>query len=438
MIRSAIGRPIPLTLIGHPFATVGMGEQLRSYVAACRSVHLEFEVVDIFRYAARSDPDHQALIGPFEVKVPRPGIRIFHVNGDEIERVIQAFDAIGGRFSEGYNIIVPAWELPLYPAAWAREVQRFDEIWALSRFIKKSLGAAGISSKLIGQPVEVPVGPFLPRRHFGIRESAFTLLHFFDLTSFATRKNPDAVLTMFEALRHKREFADIQLVLKVKKGDEGAEDWIEDIRARLPEACLLAKPMNALETRSLINCGDCFVSLHRSEGFGRGTGEAMFLGRLALATGWSGNLDYMTKDNSFLVDYRLKPVRRGDYPFCDGQVWAEPNLDHAMHLLDSALTNPKQAAAIAATGRRDVRLSNSYRAVGLRILDRLGELIPVLAKPNASTVVRHLKRVPEEHSKMRSKTKSNRAPPRKCRRPSTSLSNERTTRGQLRAAKTNP
>ena len=164
MTRSTTEQSIPLTLIGHPFATVGMGEQLRSYVAACRSVHLDFKVVDIFRYAARSDPDHRALIEPIEDYVPGPGIRIFHINGDEIERVIEAFDALGGNFKDGYNIIVPAWELPVYPATWARAVRRFDEVWALSSFIRKSLSAAGLSSKLIGQPVELPAGPLLPRR----------------------------------------------------------------------------------------------------------------------------------------------------------------------------------------------------------------------------------------------------------------------------------
>ena len=131
-------------------------------------------------------------------------------------------------------------------------------------------------------------------------------------------------------IRKRHAFADVQLVLKVKQGDADGDEWLRPIRDRLPEACCLAKTMSALETRSLINCCDCFVSLHRSEGFGRGTGEAMFLGRLAMATGWSGNLDYMTPDNSLLVDHRLVPVGPADYPFGDGQMWAEADVDHAV------------------------------------------------------------------------------------------------------------
>jgi hypothetical protein len=380
---------IPITLIGHPFATVGMGEQLRSHIAACQSVHIPFKVLDIFRYASRSDPDHRKLVERFEVDAPTGGLRIFHVNGDEVERVLQAFEGRGGTFADGYNIIVPAWELPKYPVKWARQLRKFNEVWALSHFIEDSLAAVGISSTHVGQPVEVPLGYFLPRKYFGIRESAFVLLHFLDLTSFSSRKNPEAVLTMFEALRRRREFGDIQLVFKAKKGEEDAEDWLQPIRARVPEARFLAQPMSALETRSLINCCDCFVSLHRAEGFGRCTGEAMFLGRLALATSWSGNLDYMTRENSLLVDQHLVPVRVGEYPFAKGQFWAEANVGHAVELLNAAIGDPDWASAIAANGRRDVRLAHGFRAVGLRVLDRVTQIIAWLTRPDALAAQRY-------------------------------------------------
>jgi hypothetical protein len=253
-------------------------------------------------------------------------------------------------------------------------LKKFDEVWAISHFLSESLASAGIASTYMGQAVEVPTGYFLPRKYFGLRESAFVVLHFLDLSSYATRKNPEAVFQVLEALRKRHEFADIQLVLKAKKGNEDAEDWLEPFRERLPGAVFLSQPMSSLETRSLVNCCDCFASLHRAEGFGRGAGEAMFLGRLALATGWSGNLDYMNATNSLLVDYRLVPVGADEYPHGDGQSWAEPNVDHAVELLDRVITDRAAGLEIARRGRRDVKLGYSYRAVGLRILDRIGEI----------------------------------------------------------------
>lgn len=365
---------MPVALIGHPFATVGMAEQLRSHIAACRAVHLPHSVMDIFRYAARTDPDHLRLVGDNEGDIPAGGIRIFHINGDEVERVQETLAALQYNFADGYNIIVPAWELPRYPEMWARQLRKFDEVWSVSHYIADALAAADIPSIHIGQPVEIPLAPLLPRRYFGIRESAFTLLHFFDLTSYASRKNPWAVLDMFEALRRRQPFADIQLILKVKNGDASGEDWLRPIRERLPEAVCLAQPLTACETRSLVNCCDCFVSLHRAEGFGRGTGEAMFLGRLALATGWSGNLDYMTEENSLLTRYHLVPVGADEYPHGDGQIWAEPDVRHAVELLEGVIADPARARAIAARGRRDIRLGHGYRAVGCRILQRVHEI----------------------------------------------------------------
>ena len=101
----------------------------------------------------------------------------------------------------------------------------------------------------------------------------------------------------------------------------------------------------------------------------------MFLGRLALATSWSGNLDYMTQENSLLVDNRLVPVGARQYPCAAGQVWADPSVDHAVELLDAVIGDPDKARTIAAIGRRDVRLAHGFRAVGLRVLDRVSQII---------------------------------------------------------------
>ena len=112
---------------------------MRSHIAACQTVHLPHSVIDIFRYAAREDPDHRQLVERVEAETPAAGIRVFHVNADEVEPVIDAFERRGGDFSDGYNIIVPAWELPRYPAPWAEKLRKFNEVWALSRFIADGL-----------------------------------------------------------------------------------------------------------------------------------------------------------------------------------------------------------------------------------------------------------------------------------------------------------
>ena len=182
-----------------------------------------------------------------------------------------------------------AWELPVYPRSGWQDFGNSTRSGPLSRFIAEAWPRSKYQRPR-------PAGR-VPARllHRGSTlESAnphSCCCIFFDLSSFATRKNPEAVLAMFEAIRAKRRFADIQLILKVRKAKMRSTGLLQsgaNTRGTLPG------PANErpLGPRSLINCCDCFVSMHRAEGFGRGTGEAMFLlGRVALlATGWSANV----------------------------------------------------------------------------------------------------------------------------------------------------
>ena len=361
-----------ITIIGHPFASTGVGEQMRSHISALSAVGVEPRVVDIFRYASREDPNHVNLVQSNEVS-PRSAthIRIFHINGDEVETAIGTLEQNGFDFSAGYNVIVPAWELPAYPAKWSALLGRFDSVWALSSFIHSSLLASGVHSTYVGQSVEVGRQAFLPRAFFGIRESAFVLLHFFDTTSFAARKNPLALVDLYQSLRARWPFGDFQLVLKVKNGETRNTTWEERLRLAAPDALILGNRLSGQATLSLLACADCYVSLHRAEGFGRGLAEAMYLGRLALGTGWSGNVDFMNEKNSLMVPYELKPVPPGAYPFGDGQVWAEPDVPAAANLIGRAMTDPVWARNIAKRGQTDVQLAFSHRSVGLRMLDAL-------------------------------------------------------------------
>ena len=360
-----------ITLIGHPYAPIGMGEQLRSHIAALASVHAKFGVHDIFRFSTRADPAHAALLRGREVEEVGPGVRIFHLNGDEVENARAAFAKRGFDWEAGRNIIVPAWELPVYPAEWVPALREFDEVWALSDFIRQSLAASGVESHLVGQSVEPSPGPLLPRRHFGIRESAFVLLHFLDLSSWATRKNPQAALDLFRRLREADPFADIQLVLKVKQGEFGAEDWAREFLAQngaSGQILLIDRPLDSMGVRSLIAACDCFVSLHRAEGFGRGLGEAMALGRLALGTDWSGCRDFLTVETGLPVRYSLVPVGEGEYPHGEGQVWAEADVADAVAKIAPFIGDPTRGRALALRGQASVLQHHGMRAVGLRML----------------------------------------------------------------------
>jgi glycosyltransferase involved in cell wall biosynthesis len=223
-------------------------------------------------------------------------------------------------------------------------------------------------------PVDLRLSSFLGRRYFGIPEEAFVAVFFFDFASFAERKNPGAVLEAFERLVARRPDANLHCVIKSRGGRDLDEAQLE-LEARLAalggRAQALYGDLTDNEIKNLVRVSDVFVSLHRSEGFGRGMAEAMAMGRPAIATGYSGNLDFMPPGTGLLVDYDLVPVPTGAYPQAEGQVWAEASPEHASRLIEQLLDDPTEARAMGARARAFMREHYSLEALGRRYLERL-------------------------------------------------------------------
>jgi glycosyltransferase involved in cell wall biosynthesis len=223
-------------------------------------------------------------------------------------------------------------------------------------------------------PVDLTLTSFLGRRHFGVPEDAFVVLFFFDTLSFTARKNPEAVLTAFEILAARRPDADTCCVIKSRSGEVGGaqEEALEARVAALgPRAMTISGDLTDNEIKNLVRVCDVFVSLHRSEGFGRGMAEAMAFGRPAIATGYSGNLDFMVPGTGLLVDYELVPVAPGAYPRGEGQVWADPSPEHAADLIEQLLDDPAAARAMGRRARAHIGATLSLESAGRRLLARL-------------------------------------------------------------------
>jgi glycosyltransferase involved in cell wall biosynthesis len=102
--------------------------------------------------------------------------------------------------------------------------------------------------------------------------------------------------------------------------------------------------------------------------------EAMLLGKPTIATGYSGNLDFMTAENSYLVDYTRSVIEDDTPPYPKGCVWAEPSVARAAELLRRVHDRPGEARSKAERGRSDLRALLSPAAAGGRMKARLDAL----------------------------------------------------------------
>ena len=190
----------------------------------------------------------------------------------------------------------------------------------------------------------------------------------FDAHSIVERKNPGALIQAF-----KRAFpseANARLVLKLVHADRAL---VERLRAEAADARVLVvdRVFDRDEVNSLIALSDCYVSLHRSEGFGLTLAEAMALGKPVIATGYSANVDFMNVSNSLLVRYQMVRLERDLPPYPRGSVWADPDVDHAAELMRMVYADPDRARKLGERARADVMAYLSPEAAAARISERL-------------------------------------------------------------------
>lgn len=312
-------------------SVVGIGVGARLCSAALRQLQV-----------ATVDLDLTPMLHPYERAGYKPtqsgtvgdsGVVIVHVNPPELPIALMAIGrkAVRRRHIVGYW----AWELPDIPKSWLPGLRLVDEIWVPSCFVADALNRwTTLPIRVVPHLVSSPTPASCGRVDFGIPEHSFVVLCAFDMRSGYVRKNPLAAIRAF--LQAFGDRSDAALVLKISE-PELARNAFQDIHRAiegLPNVYVISTKLSANDMAALIACSDVVISLHRSEGFGLVLAEAMLLGKPVVATRWSGNMDFMSDDNSALIDFELVSVvdDQGIYTM-KGQQWAEPDVAQAANWL---------------------------------------------------------------------------------------------------------
>jgi glycosyltransferase involved in cell wall biosynthesis len=184
------------------------------------------------------------------------------------------------------------------------------------------------------KPVHVhPHADFPVTRRRQAKMRPFTVLSCFDCGANFYRKNPLAAVKAFKAAFGGDCSAMLLLkAVNTERCPEGRRLLAAEADAPNISFCLGNLSESGME--DLYAGADVYLSLHRSEGFGLTIREAMLRGLPVIATGWSGNMDFMRGEGCFAVPYTLVPVHdpQGNYTM-PGAVWADADIKAAAAIL---------------------------------------------------------------------------------------------------------
>lgn len=362
-----------LDLFGRMSAASGLGSAARSTQVALTSAGIPVRVHDIEFHDA--DVRIPFAEGPPAAKLGDGGTRInlVHANPETLAEGLAggfpSLHSVRDRFTIGYWV----WEAARIPARWRPLLPLVDEIWVPSNFVAQMI-APDLPVPVVVMPHAVdPPRPERCRSELGLPSDRFLFLFLFDALSTLERKNPIGLIQSY--LTAFPEASDrTMLVIKTKDLDPDDRGLLESAIGARTDILLIEESYTAERTASLIAACDCYVSLHRAEGFGLSIAEAMYFGKPVIATGHSGNMDFMAPDRSYPVAYRMQEIAEPRSGFPAGTRWAEPDLAAAAKIMRQVVDRPGEAQERGRRGALWVRTHLSPEAVGARMKARISAL----------------------------------------------------------------
>jgi glycosyltransferase involved in cell wall biosynthesis len=370
-----LSAPAGINLAGHLSAPQGLGVAARNTTQLLTARGVDWVGIDVPPPAATAERVAWATGHAWDPRMHAPHtVNLLHLNPPEVLELLwerPRWLVLEGRVTA----CVPFWEFPRVPPGWIEGLVCMDAVLAPSRFVERAVRMALPELPLFHFPQSawLDTTPRRDRARFGIRERACAFVTAYDTRSDAARKNPLGAVDAFgRAFPGQRD--DVRLVLRIQnaRGTSAApgsdEATLRECAARDPRIVLVDGPLAHADLLALVASCDAYVSLHRAEGLGLPPLEAMSLGRPVVATAWSGNLDYMTDDDSLLVPAVETPVRGTAIRAYDaarigeGQTWGEPDLAVAAAHLRALADDPGLRARL---GERATRAAERQRQASL-------------------------------------------------------------------------
>jgi glycosyltransferase involved in cell wall biosynthesis len=359
--------------IGYAEAALGLGEVFRNMLMALDSAGMPFAI-----YPFGKNVETRRFGHFLESHYDRKGvydINVAHMATDQLPHYFSELrkQVRGSR----YNILQTYWELAEAPPVWRPLLKRIDELWVPNSYVADAFRPI-FDRKITVIPACVNVNRKndYNRQYFGLDDDRFYFIFSFDYYSGTARKNPLGVAQAF-GYAFPDPKTKVGLLLKSTgpgELDPTVSQHLRNLSTIDKRITIFDRSLDRDEILSLIDDCDCYISLHRSEGFGLGMAEALALGKPVIATDYSGNVDFLSETTGFPVPFLLRKLMPGEYPAGEGQSWAEPNLKVAIKHMQTVFSDRGERERRSWRGKQYIEDHYSGRIASKVIMDRLGEI----------------------------------------------------------------
>ncbi|MDD1782473.1 glycosyltransferase [Enterovibrio sp. ZSDZ35] len=359
-----------VAIIGHATGVLGLGEDARLISKSLESVGIPNKLYSSNSNANFSKEDNVNNVGILGEYEKGYYVNLFPIPANDIIDILMRF-GLEPFYGAKYNICVVQWELEYFPKEYEIIKYLMDRVCSISTFAADAIGRTLKENvSVIPLPFNTEIKP-IPSVN---KCSPYTFYFAFDGNSFISRKNPLSVITSFQNAFTSNE--NVELVIKVMNSTCG-DLWNECLRKASIDKriTIIDKMLSKQDYMTLVENIDCVVSLHRSEGFGRIIAESMLLEKPVIVSDYSGNTDYNSDENSFLVQGEMVPLFEGDYHLYQGNNWFEPSVTDASEKMQFVYNNQEIAKEKAKLAREVILTNYNFMTCGSKIRKVIEEMI---------------------------------------------------------------
>ena len=376
----------PPSLLWHApiFDPSGYADEARNFILSLHTQGFDLAAKPIGRHSqtfrGQLDLETQRLLDGMLAREPGPDfINVVHFPAYAFERVPQA----------AYNIGRVMFETDGLPAEWVAKCNQMDEIWVHTDFNMETFRDAGVTARFFKVPRGIDTEIFHPGYEpLPIPGARGTI--FLSIFEWIYRKGWDVLLRAWANAFTSAD--DASLVLRtypinatdipdLKAEIEGRIDQFLHMemgrrREEVAPIIVLGEQVPEPDMPRLYAAANAYVAPSRGEGWGRPHMQAMACGLPVIATGWSGNTEFMNDQNSLLIEVEgLEEIgEQVEIPFYRGQRWAKPSAEHLTALLRQVYKGPAEAAAIGERARQDMVERWQWKDVAKIPAERLQEI----------------------------------------------------------------